>query len=1074
MRSTVVDALYSQDGFWYIAVSPSSTTLTYVISVDVITGNPLYTGVPFIDVFTDHSIALKALSDIGAQRKIHGEGLIGLAATENATTIAIIDKTEVTAVFPPNHKIRTIRHVSYIHIPIARNAPKNSVFEDFQTVDNHYICDTYDLTRLFPVSGIDNPDLGFVWNCGWRKPFEILGIPQVCVYLVQGVCISKKFDKFGFTLAHVVRRSVLNPGTRYAARGLNEKNSPGNEVECELLFFKDNKFWSERWRRGSIPIRWKTTLSSKLGSPKHRVDKEQYFNGTVEYFKNLTDRFGEIPIRCISLLQTEEDHSENEIKGYFKTALEKLFDEGVTNVLFTPFDLNKHLHADGSGEAMMDFLSYIGPLGECDGFTEGILPNTIEQQQQGLMRFNCADSLDRTNLATFYYAMKFTAEWCKMMKVGLSNTPNADPNQPNLIIDQTIIDFLAEVFVCSGNVVSRLYTNTPAIKVNAIKKFSPSIVVTQSDTNITLQRRMQNVVNDPVRQKLIELWTNPPELTWFHRLGSNHLFIVPHTDDTQFPRAIFQPSKDQIEISSKESLICLPTPMVIFSFMILMFPANQKLNGITVIGGMDLKHMEPILHLTLPMVEQSTWLRFRPSNSVRWGLESIPAKYIRFLQFKFDTEDNKFSIGYMRIEGRSIYCRVPTMITHQVREYDDANKENFIEKFEDFIHSSMNLDEVLNLEKIRITLSVHEAIRNQLALERCISPWLLDPRSQLIAAPTPKAGFCAFCKQPIENNAPKYYYCMAKKLPSLIMQYKPQQSDKDLKDCFCVCSNCNEKAEILAGITLAYEEEYYPEELPLPHFEMTPPSLELMEKNQVLTNEATSAYINEESSLLWATGGHQKLEKDEEKELELFIVQQAIVLRFVVETKCDNIAIFDENKNQLEMKRLNEDEVEYRFKEQPITQRLKFYLKAVDDEAVLTRIRAHFIRTEFPLEEVKVHEPEKLIARQTVSPPIIDWNYDSVSRTETFKLIKVLKIVEMQVEVVVSRGASSPLSFYLAFYKKDQFIESTHVILPEASHGSKLWYNIGGEKGTKADKICVFYCDRTPNLKPHNIKFVVK
>lgn len=514
--------------------------------------------------------------------------------------------------------------------------------------------------------------------------------------------------------------------------------------------------------------------------------------------------------------------------------------------------------------------------------------------------------------------------------------------------------------------------------------------------------------------------------------------------------------------------------MVIFSFMILMFPANQKLNGITVIGGMDLKHMEPILHLTLPMVEQSTWLRFRPSNSVRWGLESIPAKYIRFLEFKFDTEDDKFSIGYMRIEGRSIYCRVPTMITHQVREYDDSNKENFLEKFEDFLHSSMSLDSVLNLEKIRITLNIHEAVRNSLALERGISPWLVDPRSQLIAAPTPKSGLCAFCKQPIENNSPKHYYCMAKKLPSLIMEYKPTASDKDLKDCFCVCACCNEKAEILAGITLAYEEEYYPEELPLPHFEMTPPSHELMGKNQALTNEATSAYINEESSLLWATGGYQKLEKDETKELELFIVQQAIVLRLVVETKCDNISIYDENNDELEMNRLNEDEVEYKFKVQPITQRLKFSLKAVGDEAALTRIRAHFIRTEFPLEEVKIHEPEKLKVRAVASQPVIDSSYDPISRTETFKLTIPSRIIEMQIEVVASKGVSSPLSFYLAFYRKNEFIESTHVILPEASHGSKLWYNIGGEKGTNADKICVFYCDRVPNLKPHNIKFVLK
>jgi hypothetical protein len=42
------------------------------------------------------------------------------------------------------------------------------------------------------------------------------------------------------TLCLLSRKSNLNPGTRYHARGLNEKGGVGNEIECELLMFHED------------------------------------------------------------------------------------------------------------------------------------------------------------------------------------------------------------------------------------------------------------------------------------------------------------------------------------------------------------------------------------------------------------------------------------------------------------------------------------------------------------------------------------------------------------------------------------------------------------------------------------------------------------------------------------------------------------------------------------------------------------------------------------------------------------------------------------------------------------------
>lgn len=1239
MRSSIVDALYTKNGYWYIVVSPSSINSTYIITVDCTTGNPLYTGIPFLDIFPDHESAIEALTEIGAVRKVHGEGFLGLVSNETTSTFAIIDKVQVTAKIPPNHVIKTVNHTSFINIPLIPNSPKISIYEDFQINYNHFFCDTYDLTRLFPVKDINSPDYGFVWNNGWRKPFEILGIPQVCTNLIQGVCVSKEFINFRFSLAYVCRRSVLNPGTRYAARGLNDLNSPGNEVECELIFFKGDQFWSERWRRGSIPIRWKTVLSSKLATPKHRVDKD-YFKGTIEYFKGLLDRYGsDTVIRCVSLLQTESDHSESQIKDFFKKALSRLFENGIENVFLTPFDLNRHLHEDGSGEAMMDFLSYIGPLSESDGFTHGTLPCSVAESQKGLMRFNCADSLDRTNLATFYYAMKMTADWCKSNSTGLSATPNADPFLPNLIIHQSIIDFLARVFVESGNVVSQLYTNTQAIKTNAIKKFAPSIVVTTNDTNISVQRRLQNVMIDPARQKVIELWTQPMPLSWYHRIDARHIFIVPSEDSEgrsmafQFPRTVFSPLFRQIDIKQKELVLCLPSPMILFSFMILVYPANQNLRSLSVRGGMTVNKMEKIMETFIPAVEKPIWLRFRPNNAVRFGFEKSPKRYIRFLSLFFETPDDSFSIGNIRVEARSVFCgeaatstesqtislsksqisksmspsrsspsfssnaskndlqkqnessllasqndqnnehngliksismqpSVPKSATidglndemtskseitdnlsvsisdniddndanpiHQ--ETDENSIERFTQSFDKFVRSPQNLANVLELEKARVGLGLDEKTRVQIAINKGVSPWVADSRARLATINLKECPFCKF-----SHTEGVKYYCPSAVFPGLIKTSKFHE-----KGGFPVCKGCSDIADIFSNITVSYELQYalthhnaISEEVPsseekeaeseiesddiekvdedevdfsneqskrqrqidqaearrrhdkkiIPHFGTCDINRELCKGLQASTHEANACFLNEESSLLWLEGGSEKLSKDEERKYDMFIVQMAVVLKLVITVKSSEnqqepfFDVLDFHGNCLSFKKLDSPIIkgddlasfEFHFDEQPITQRLKFTIRAKSD-IEMTNLQAFYIITKLPPEEVILHksDPLKLVPLSGSYP-----SFNMTNRTDSIKLSKLAKVTKMLVEFVVEKSSTTPYSFYLCFYRKNQLVDSMHYVLPEVSNGTKLWYNISND-GIETDTVKVFYVDRIASIKPHVLRFVFK
>ena len=199
MRSSVVDVLNSPDGFWYFVVSPGKIDSTFVITVDVATGNPFYTGVPFVDIFPDHSMALKSLSESGAKKVLTGLGLIGLVSSEGLTTVAIISKAEVTGILPGGHKVYTILDTAFVNIQSSGCQLKNSLLEEFQLNNNHFYCESYDMTRLFPNTSQKSDD-GFVWNNGWKKPFIKLGCADACIDLIQGVCKSSSFRKFNFQI----------------------------------------------------------------------------------------------------------------------------------------------------------------------------------------------------------------------------------------------------------------------------------------------------------------------------------------------------------------------------------------------------------------------------------------------------------------------------------------------------------------------------------------------------------------------------------------------------------------------------------------------------------------------------------------------------------------------------------------------------------------------------------------------------------------------------------------------------------------------------------------------------------
>lgn len=131
----------------------------------------------------------------------------------------------------------------------------------------------------------------------------------------------------------------------------------------------------------------------------------------------------------------------------------------------------------------------------------------VHSLQKGVLRFNCADSLDRTNIASFFTSFQIMAEQLRRLGLAIGNKHETTTwpllTSPSL---QSITGFLgtgvccslAELFIQNGDVCSLLYTNSVASHSYWIRQYSPRLHAAPSDVKISLLRRFQNVVKDSV------------------------------------------------------------------------------------------------------------------------------------------------------------------------------------------------------------------------------------------------------------------------------------------------------------------------------------------------------------------------------------------------------------------------------------------------------------------------------------------------------------------------------------------------------------------------------------------------
>ncbi|MCO5566520.1 hypothetical protein L7F22_020197 [Adiantum nelumboides] len=311
----------------------------------------------------------------------------------------------------------------------------------------------------------------FVWNAYLTQEIRNeLRNSHWTVALVHGFFkqVKLSFGSAQFTLTLIARRSRHFAGTRYLKRGVNAKGRVANDVETEQLVHKERtedfrEISSVVQHRGSIPLFWSqetSILSPKPDIVLHR--KDPTFEATRLHFQNLASRYGN-PVIVLNLVKTVEKRPRETILcrefasavAYLNHILPKadrikfiqwdfhmfarrkssnvleVLESIALDVLDTTgfyysgsaevnFDVTEEPRSDSSiGEDSSHQKREVEP----DGCTEQSVRGVF---QQGVLRSNCIDCLDRTNVAQ--YAFGLAALGRQMYALGLSSVPRIGPN----------------------------------------------------------------------------------------------------------------------------------------------------------------------------------------------------------------------------------------------------------------------------------------------------------------------------------------------------------------------------------------------------------------------------------------------------------------------------------------------------------------------------------------------------------------------------------------------------------------------------------------------------------------------
>lgn len=299
--------------------------------------------------------------------------------------------------------------------------------------------------------------------------------------------------KQAFLLTIISRRSTKRSGLRYLRRGIDDQGNVANFAETEQILSAADWSLNVPIRsflqiRGSIPLYFSQSpysfkpAAAMYNSP--QVNERAYHR----HFQMLQSRYGHIQIAML----VDRHGTEKPIGEAYEKLYEQSRDLGqAEGINFKWFDFHfecRGMKFENVSKLVEDFKGFLTSSGET------VLQNgQIVTRQTGVIRTNCMDCLDRTNVAQSAFAQN-----------QLQNALQAEGFSIDFVKDPST-NWFNTLWADNGDAISRLYASTAALKGDFTRTRKRNWRGAMNDFGLTISRYYSNMVNDYFSQTVLDV-----------------------------------------------------------------------------------------------------------------------------------------------------------------------------------------------------------------------------------------------------------------------------------------------------------------------------------------------------------------------------------------------------------------------------------------------------------------------------------------------------------------------------------------------------------------------------------------
>ncbi|OMJ07270.1 Phosphatidylinositide phosphatase SAC1 [Smittium culicis] len=313
---------------------------------------------------------------------------------------------------------------------------------------------------------------------------------------------------------------IINGCTRYFSRGVDDDGNVSNYAETEQIVeigktgndvFKSSygKIISYLQLRGSIPIKWTQIINGKY-KPSLEYNLKNSDGGFIKHMDKLVNDYQ----RCVMVNLVDKVKYEKGIGEAFTQISGNSI--GSRAVEYYHFDFHKECSKMRFNRVslLIDKIKNLIDSYQSFEYNPNISPKPTKLQS-GIIRTNCMDCLDRTNVVQSILASDWLVKEFREM-----NILGADETFKNY---DRVTNSLRNMWADNADYVSLAYSGTGALKTDFTRTGKRTKLGLLSDGYNSLERYYKNNFSDGTRQDSIDLFLGYYKVDLNSSINHQHL-----------------------------------------------------------------------------------------------------------------------------------------------------------------------------------------------------------------------------------------------------------------------------------------------------------------------------------------------------------------------------------------------------------------------------------------------------------------------------------------------------------------------------------------------------------------------